>query len=66
MPVSLANSSPEQTDADNGPDEELKHLTIGSRKNLCINPKVAKLGSATAINERCLDLQQTGAVYDQH
>jgi chromosome transmission fidelity protein 1 len=39
--------------------EELKHLTLGSRKNLCINPKVNKLASATAINERCLELQQS-------
>ena len=39
--------------------EELKHLTLGSRKNLCINPKVNKLANATAINERCLELQQS-------
>ncbi|TAQ83118.1 hypothetical protein B7494_g8557, partial [Chlorociboria aeruginascens] len=38
--------------------EDLKHLTLGSRKNLCINPTVNKLGSVTAINERCLELQQ--------
>lgn len=38
--------------------EAVKHLTLGSRKNLCINPKVARLGNATAINERCLELQQ--------
>jgi chromosome transmission fidelity protein 1 len=40
--------------------EGIKHLTLGARKNLCINPKVNRLGSATAINERCLDLQQPG------
>ncbi|KAF2495071.1 DNA repair helicase [Lophium mytilinum] len=40
--------------------EEFKHLTLGSRKNLCINPKVKSLGNATAINERCLDLQKSG------
>jgi chromosome transmission fidelity protein 1 len=39
--------------------EELKHLTLGSRRNLCINSKVNKLFSATAINERCLELQQS-------
>ena len=39
-------------------DEKLKHLPLSSRKNLCINPKVSKLGSATAITERCLELQQ--------
>lgn len=38
----------------------LKHLTLGSRKNLCINPKVAKLKSVTAINEKCLELQRPG------
>jgi len=38
--------------------EEFKHLTLGSRKNLCINPKVYELKNTTAINERCLDLQQ--------
>jgi chromosome transmission fidelity protein 1 len=40
--------------------EELKHLTLGSRKNLCINPHVNKLMSNTAINEKCLDLQKPG------
>ena len=38
----------------------VKHLPLGSRKNLCINPKVSKLSSAVAINERCLELQQQG------
>lgn len=50
----------EQGAADTGLEEELKHLTLGSRKNLCINPKVSKLGHTTAINERCLELQQPG------
>ena len=36
----------------------IKHLPLASRKNLCINPAVAKLGNAPAINERCLELQQ--------
>jgi chromosome transmission fidelity protein 1 len=40
--------------------EHIKHLTLGSRKNLCINPKVKMLGNPTAINERCLELQQPG------
>ncbi|KAF8461097.1 helicase C-terminal domain-containing protein, partial [Kalaharituber pfeilii] len=40
--------------------EEVKHVPLGSRKNLCINPKVQKLSSITAINERCLELQQSG------
>jgi len=38
--------------------EDLKHLTLGSRKNLCINPAVNRLSSATAINDRCMELQQ--------
>lgn len=41
--------------------EEMKHLTLGSRKNLCINSKVNKLGSNMAINERCLELQQSSS-----
>lgn len=45
--------------------EELKHLALGSRKNLCINPKVMNLGSQTAINERCIELQQSKTPTDQ-
>lgn len=41
-------------------EKDLKHLTLGSRRNLCINPKVTSLRSATAINEKCLELQQPG------
>jgi hypothetical protein len=40
--------------------EQLRHLTLGSRKNLCINPKVNRLKSANAVNERCLELQKPG------
>lgn len=40
--------------------ETLKHLSLGSRKNLCINSKVSALGSTGAINERCLELQEKG------
>lgn len=36
----------------------IKHVPLASRKNLCINPNVAKLGNASAISERCLELQQ--------
>ena len=45
-------------------EETLKHLTLGSRKNLCINPKINRLGNATTINERCLELQQPGTSAD--
>jgi chromosome transmission fidelity protein 1 len=39
--------------------EAIKQITLGSRKNLCINSKVNKLASQTAINERCMELQQS-------
>lgn len=45
--------------------EDLKHLTLGSRKNLCINSRVSALGSQTAINERCVELQQSSTRSDQ-
>lgn len=37
--------------------EQVKQLSLGSRKQLCINDKVMSLKSVTAINERCLELQ---------
>ncbi|XP_042475698.1 ATP-dependent DNA helicase DDX11 isoform X2 [Macadamia integrifolia] len=37
---------------------ELKVISLGSRKNLCINEEVHKLGNSTRISERCLDLQK--------
>jgi chromosome transmission fidelity protein 1 len=43
----------------------VKHVPLGSRKNLCINAKVSKLGSAPAMNERCLELQQPDTPKDQ-
>ena len=44
--------------------EVIKHLSLGSRKNLCINPKVSRLRSALAINERCLELQKPGTLQE--
>lgn len=38
----------------------IKHLSLASRKNLCINPDVSRLGNPIAINEKCLELQQQG------
>ena len=47
------------------PEERVKHLSLGSRKNLCINPKVARLASTTAVNEQCLELQEPGMAKDK-
>lgn len=44
--------------------EHIRQLSLGSRKNLCINPKVQKLGDQTAINERCVELQQSSTPKD--
>lgn len=46
-------------------EEIVKHLSLGSRKQLCINPKVAGLGDSVAINERCMELQQPGTAADK-
>lgn len=61
--VTVPSSIPEDLSTHGNDDilqlgERVKHVSLGSRKNLCINPKVAALGNATSINERCLDLQQ--------
>lgn len=45
--------------------EVIKHVSLGSRKTLCVNPQVQRLGTGTAINERCLDLQKPGTPQDQ-
>ena len=41
-------------------EELVKHLSLGSRKNLCINPRVSRLKTTSEINERCLELQKPG------
>ncbi|QSS49054.1 DEAD_2 domain-containing protein [Histoplasma capsulatum var. duboisii H88] len=43
---------------DDALEESTKHLSLGSRKTLCINSKVRALGNSTAVNERCLDIQR--------
>ena len=43
----------------------VKHLPLGSRRNLCVNSSVVRLGSAAAINERCLELQQSDTSKDR-
>ncbi|KAH7866903.1 hypothetical protein Vadar_026488 [Vaccinium darrowii] len=37
---------------------QLKVVCLGSRKSLCINEEVLKLGNVGRINERCLELQK--------
>lgn len=44
---------------DDAPGESIKHLSLGSRKNLCVNEKVSRLGNVAAINERCVELQHS-------
>lgn len=68
--VALPPSIPEEVESEflasitgqgKGLEERIKHVVLGSRKTLCINPKVQSTGNPTAINERCLDLQRPGA-----
>ena len=56
--VPLGAEAEASSDQDGLP-EVVKHLSLGSRKNLCINPQVSGLGNQTAINERCIELQQS-------
>lgn len=60
-------SAPDSEDQDDPSklEERIKHLSLGSRKNLCINSKVHALENSTAINERCLELQQSGVAADK-
>lgn len=39
--------------------ESIRLVSLGSRKQLCVNPDVQKLGSVQRINEKCLDLQKS-------
>lgn len=64
MPPAIEPDPPDPGTQPEDLSEEIKHLTLGSRKNLCINPNVNKLSSAMAINERCLELQQSGTSAD--
>lgn len=38
--------------------ETVKHIPLSSRQRLCINPSVSRIGSLSAINDRCAELQQ--------
>ncbi|KAI0010734.1 DNA repair helicase [Xylariaceae sp. FL0662B] len=53
LPDSLLGGDP---DAES---EGVKHLPLSSRQRLCINPFVSRLGSLSAINDRCTELQQS-------
>jgi chromosome transmission fidelity protein 1 len=65
-PPSIVSLDEDEVDISESPQEEIiKHLSLGSRKNLCINPKVSKLNSVTAISERCFDLQKPGVSAEQ-
>ncbi|KAK0648307.1 DNA repair helicase [Cercophora newfieldiana] len=39
--------------------ETIKQVPLSSRQKLCINPSVSRLGSLSAINDRCTELQQS-------
>ena len=39
---------------------DLRCVTLGSRKNMCINTEVNRLGSDSRINDRCLEMQKSG------
>ncbi|KAL5072678.1 hypothetical protein RYX36_011662 [Vicia faba] len=38
--------------------DEMGVVSLGSRKNLCINKEVLAIGNAAGVNERCLELQK--------
>jgi chromosome transmission fidelity protein 1 len=68
--VAFPSSIPSDLDTERKDDlsnleERVKHLSLGSRKNLCINPKVRALDNNTAINEKCSELQQAGVAADK-
>lgn len=39
--------------------EIIKQIPLSSRQKLCINPAVSRLGSLSAINDRCTEMQQS-------
>jgi chromosome transmission fidelity protein 1 len=40
--------------------KDIRMITLGSRKTLCINPKVSSLPTQNQINDKCLDMVQSG------
>nr|POE52016.1 atp-dependent dna helicase chl1 [Quercus suber] len=59
LPPGLPSEPILNSEGDSQDVESLKQISLGSRKNLCINPKVSRLGELSAINERCMELQQS-------
>ncbi|KAK0625169.1 helicase C-terminal domain-containing protein [Bombardia bombarda] len=59
LPHSLLASSPSRKEESSPATETVKQLPLSSRQKLCINPTVARLGSVSAINDRCTELQQS-------
>lgn len=41
--------------------QDIYEVSLASRKNMCINKDVNKLGNVHKINEACLDLQKSGS-----
>ncbi|TDZ33327.1 ATP-dependent DNA helicase chl1 [Colletotrichum spinosum] len=58
MPSSVV---PQKSEGDKPAEEPVKHLPLSSRQKLCINPSVSRLGSLSAINDRCAELQKPKA-----
>ncbi|KAF4139457.1 Helicase C-terminal domain [Phytophthora infestans] len=40
--------------------DHIRVVSLGSRKNLCTNPKVTKLSSDLRMTDKCLDMMQSG------
>lgn len=56
LPEGLVKAGEGEKDGD--VKEVVKQLPLSSRQKLCINPSVSRLGSLSAINDRCTELQQ--------
>lgn len=44
-----------------GIEERIKYLPMGSRKQLCIHPKISQLQNPESVNEACRELNKDGA-----
>ncbi|KAL3673599.1 hypothetical protein V7S43_001300 [Phytophthora oleae] len=44
--------------------ERIRVVSLGSRKNLCVNPKVSKLNSDLRMTDKCLDMMQSSKTKD--